>query len=93
MYEGEAMEEFEEYVTFTVDAKDGTELLMAVMDEFDFENKHYVVGSIVEGDEIKTDGMFIFESIIDGDEFTVKKISREFEYNRIAKAYMEMDEE
>ena len=44
------MEEiFEEYVTFHVTASDGSDVEMAVVDEFDFEDKHYVVGAVVTG--------------------------------------------
>lgn len=44
-----------EYVTFSVTAKDGTELEMVVVDDFDFEKKHYVVGAIVK-DELYSYG-------------------------------------
>lgn len=84
--------EFDEYITFTVTAKDGSEVEMAVMDEFDFEGKHYVVGAVIKDDTIHDDGRYIYESIVKGDEFTVEKIKREFDYKRIAQAYMEMDE-
>ena len=84
--------EFEEYITFTVTAKDGSEVEMAVMDEFDFEGKHYVVGAVIKDDIIQDDGRYIYESVVKGDEFTVEKIKREFDYKRIAQAYMEMDE-
>lgn len=84
--------EYSEYATFHVTAKDGSDVEMAVVDEFDFEDKHYVVGAIVKDDTIIDDGRYIYQSIINGDEFTVEKIRREFDYNRIAKAYMEMEE-
>lgn len=84
--------EYQEYVTFTITAKDGSELEMAVVDEFEFEKKHYVVGSIIKDDVIDTEGQYIFESIINGDDFTVQKIKKDFDYRRIAKAYMEMEE-
>lgn len=84
--------DFNEYITFHVTSKDGADVEMAVVDEFDFENKHYVVGALVEGDTINEDGLYIYRSIIEGDDFKVEKIAREFEYNRIAKAYMEMEE-
>lgn len=83
--------EFDEYITFHVTTKDGTEVEMAVMDEFDFEENHYVVGALVEDDTISEEGRYIYRSVIDGDNFTVEKIKREFDYNRIAKAYMEME--
>ena len=84
--------EFNEYITFHVISKDGADVEMAVVDEFDFENKHYVVGALVEGDTINEDGLYIYRSIIEGDDFKVEKIAREFDYKRIAKAYMEMEE-
>ncbi len=85
--------DFNEYITFHVTSKDGADVEMAVVDEFDFENKHYVVGAVVEDDTINEDGLYIYRSVIEGDDFKVEKIAREFDYKRIAKAYMEMDEE
>ena len=84
---------FEEFVTFHVTASDGSDVEMAVMDEFDFENEHYVVGAVVKDDTIDEEGRYIYKSVIKGDTFTVEKIKREFDYNRIAEAYMSMDEE
>ena len=81
-----------EYITFHVTSKDGADIEMAVVDEFDFENKHYVVGALVEDDTINEEGLYIYRSIIEGDDFKVEKIAREFDYKRIAKAYMEMEE-
>lgn len=83
--------EYNEYAVFSVTAKDGTEVEMAVVDEFEFENKHYVVGAIIKDDVIQDDGRYIYRSIISEEGFTVEKITREFEYNRIAKVYMEME--
>lgn len=87
--------EYNEYVTFTVTTKAGDTVEMAVVDEFDFENKHYVVGALVKEDEIIEEGRYIYKCIMkDGDEeFKVEKITREFEYNRIAEAYMNMEDE
>lgn len=84
--------EFDEYITFTTTSKDGSEVEMAVMDEFDFEGKHYVVGAVIKDDTIQDDGRYIYESVVKGDEFAVEKIKREFDYKRIAQAYMEMEE-
>ena len=52
-----------------------------------------MVGAVVREDVIEDEGRYIYESIIDGDDFTVQKIRKDFDYRRIAKAYMEMDEE
>lgn len=85
--------EYGEYVTFHVTAKDGSDVEMAVVDEFDFENRHYVVGAVVKDDEIVDEGRYIYRSVVTGDDFTVEKITREFEYKRIAEAYMSMEED
>lgn len=85
--------DFEEYITFQVTAKDGSEVEMAVMDEFDFEGDHYVVGAAIKDDTIDDEGRYIYKSVISGDTFTVEKIKREFDYKRIAEAYMSMEEE
>ncbi|MBE5877158.1 MAG: DUF1292 domain-containing protein [Lachnospiraceae bacterium] len=82
--------DFQEYVTFTVTTKDGNEVEMAVVDEFDFKNKHYVVGALIEGDTINEDGMYIYKSVIKGDDFTVEKINSEVEYKQVAEAYLKL---
>ena len=84
--------EFNEYVTFNVTAKDGATVEMAVVDEFDFEDKHYVVGAVIKDDTILEDGQYIYECIIEGDDFKVEQIKKEFDYNRITNAYMHMEE-
>ena len=87
------MEDFKEYATFTVTNKEGEEVELAVVDEFDFEHKHYVVGALIEGDTINEDGFFIYKAKITEDDFTVEKITNKLDYEKISKAYMEMDEE
>lgn len=86
-------EELQEYVTFHVKAKDGRDVEMAVIDEFDFEKAHYVVAAQVIDDTISEEGQYIYKAILKGDDFTVEKIRREFDYRRIAEAYMEMAED
>lgn len=82
--------EMQEYATFTTTTKEGKEIEMAVVDEFEYERKHYVVGAIIEDETINEDGMYIYRSVINGDDFTVEKIDSEAEYVKVAKAYMEM---
>jgi len=55
--------EYNEYVTFEVTTKTGDTVEMAVVDEFDFENKHYVVGALIKDDEIIDDGRYIYKSL------------------------------
>lgn len=83
-------EEFEEYVTFTITASDGSEVEMAVIDEFEFEHKGYVAAAKVEGDVINEEGLFIYRIKETEEDFEVEKIKSQVEYQKIAKAYMEL---
>lgn len=82
--------EYQEYVTFHITASDGSDVEMAVVDEFDFEDKHYLVGAVITDDTISGEGRYIYEYVADGDDFRAEKIKREFDYRRIAEAYMEL---
>lgn len=84
-------DEVREYSTFTTTNKDGNEIEMAVVDEFEFEHKNYVVGALIEGDTIKEDGLFIFCIKEIGEDIKVEKITNQTEYQKIAGAYMEME--
>lgn len=86
------MEEYKEYVTFYTTARDGSDLEMAVVDEFDYEGRHYVVGALIENDTIAEEGRYIYRSVINGDDFTVEKIRNQIDYEKTARAYMEMEE-
>ena len=83
--------EIREYVTFHVTARDGRDVEMAVVDEFDIENRHYVVGSVVEDDEIKADGQYIYRCHIKDDDFTVEPILDPKEFDRVSRAYMKLN--
>lgn len=85
-------EEFQEYVTFTVTDKEGKEVEMAVVDEFEFEHKIYVVGAVIEDDMINEDGLYIYKAKVNGEELAVEKITNQINYEKIAKAYMELEE-
>ena len=84
-------EEFIEYATFTTVNKEGNEIEMAIVDEFEFEHKHYVVGALIEGNTINEDGFFIFRAKEIGEDIKVEKISDPTEYQKIAQAYMEIE--
>ena len=85
--------EYSEFITFHTTTKDGSDVEMAVMDEFDFEEKHYVAAAVIKEDTIQDEGRYIYQSVIEGEGFRIEKIKREFDYKRIAQAYMNMDEE
>ena len=84
-------EEMREYATFTTTNKEGNEIEMAVIDEFEFEHKNYVVGALIEEDTVKEDGLFIFKVKEAKEEIIVEKISSQTDYQKIAEAYMEME--
>ena len=86
------MEDFKEYATFKTTNKEGEELELAVVDEFDFENKHYVVGALIEGDTINEEGLYIYKAQITDDDFTVEKIKNQVDYQKIARAYIELED-
>ena len=76
---------------FTVTASDGSQVAMAIVDEFDFENKHYIVSARVIDDTISDEGQYIYRAKITGDDFVPEKITNMVDYERIVKAYMEME--
>ena len=82
--------EFREYITFVVNTKDGEEVEMAVIDQFEFENKGYVAAALVVGDTVSDEGCFIYRVKVDEDDFKVEKITNQIDYNRVAEAYMQM---
>ena len=86
-------EELFEYETFMFDM-DGEEVEMAIIEEFDFEEKHYVRCAEVEDDMInEEDGLYLFRIVSESDDdIAVETIESEEEYNRIVEAYYEMCE-
>ena len=87
------MSEYEEYITFTVKTAAGGEAEMAVMEEFTFENKNYVAAALIEGDTINEEGLYIYKVREGEDDFTAEKITNRVDYERVVKAYMEMEHE
>ena len=84
-------DEVREYTTFLTTNRDGKEIEMAVVDEFEYEHKNYVVGALVEDDTIREDGFFIFKLKESGEDILVEKIDNQQEYQKIAKAYMDLE--
>ena len=85
-------EQIKEYVTFKTTTKDGTEVEMAVVDEFKFEHKAYVVGALIEGDSVNEEGLYIYRLRETEEDFSVEKIKNQVDYQKIARAYMELEE-
>ena len=80
-----------EFVVFTVESSDGQDVEMAIVDEFDYEKGHYIVSARVIGDEISDEGQFIYKAKMSGDTFSAEKITNPAEYEKIVKAYMDME--
>lgn len=83
-------EEFKEYITFVVNTKDGDQVEMAVIDQFEFENHGYVAAALVDGDTVSDEGLFIYRVKLSDDDFKVEKIMNKIDYQRVAEAYMAM---
>lgn len=82
------MNEVNEYVTFTTTTSTGETVEMAVLEEFEFEDKEYVAAGLIENDAI-LEGIYIYK-VKDSEEFDVEKLRNKFEYDKVSKAYLEM---
>lgn len=83
-------EEINEYVTFTITTKTGDKVELAVVDEFEYSKKIYAVTSVIEGDVIKDDEIYIYRAQVSEDDFKIVKILDKTEYQNVCKAYMTM---
>lgn len=84
--------EMKEYVTFQVTTRDGSQAELAVVEEFDFEHKHYVAAALIQDDAIVEEGVYIYRCKVMDDDFSVEKITDEAEYKKVADAYMKMED-
>jgi len=84
--------ETEEYVTFFVKSKEGKDIEMAVVDEFEFEKKNYLVSAVVENDTVNEEDVFIYRMKLTGEDgFTAEQITDEREYEKVVNAYLELE--
>lgn len=81
------METFQEYDTVMIPLSDGKEQEFAIMEEFDLDEKHYIVVSPVINDEIQ-EGFYIYSAVAAGEELEISKIENEEEFARVT-AYFE----
>ena len=82
----------EEYVTFHITARDGRDVEMAIIDEFQYKNKNYIISAVVENDTVSGEGQYLYRYLLTGDDFKVEEIRSRFEYEEVVKAYMAMEE-
>ena len=82
-------EEYMEFDTFMITMSDGKEQECAIVDEFDFEGKHYILAAEIHDDQV-LDGAYLCRSRNEEDGFIVERIESRTEYERAAKAYEEL---
>ena len=82
-------EEYMEFDTFMITMSDGKEQECAIVDEFDFEGKHYILAAEIHDDQL-SDGAYLCRSRNEEDGFIVERIESRTEYERAAKAYEEL---
>ncbi len=82
-------EEYMEFDTFMITMSDGKEQECAIVDEFDFEGKHYILAAEIHDDQV-SDGAYLCRSRNEEDGFIVERIESRTEYERAAKAYEEL---
>lgn len=85
-------EEMMELETFTLTMDDDTEQDFAILDEFEFEGKMYMVVSRIDGDLVEED-MVLFRFHEDGEDIIVEYIDDDEEHDRAADAYAAICEE
>ena len=85
-------EEMVEFDTFTYELN-GKVMEWAIVEEFEFEEKTYIVCQEVLGDTLSDEGLYLFEGVSEGEEITVKNIESEDEYNRVVDEYCRMCDE
>lgn len=84
-------EDFKEFNTFVVTDREGNEVELAAVDEFEFEHNNYVVGALIIDDAVSEDGVYIYRAKVVDEEIIAEKITDTDEYQKVSKAYMEME--
>ncbi len=82
-------EQFDEYTTFVIKLSDGKDHEFAIVEEFDHDEKHYVLVSEVKDDTV-TEGVYMFRAQAQGEDFYVEEIEDKAEYAQAVAAYEAM---
>ncbi len=82
---------YSEYSVFTVTDKNGKEIELAAVEEFEFDHKQYVAGAMIVGDEINVDEVYIYRAKITDGNIEAEKITDPKEYDRVTEAYLELE--
>ena len=80
------MDDFQVYDTVIITVSNGTEKEFAIMEEFDFEGKHYIVVSPVEDNAVQ-EGLYIYRAKVNEDELEVSCIEDAEEFQRVSSYY------
>ena len=80
------MDEFQVYDTVMITVSSGADKEFAIMDEFDFEGKHYIVVSPVEGNQVQ-EGLYIYSAVVSGEELEVSRIEDAEEFEKVSAYY------
>ena len=80
------METFQEYDTVMIPLSSGKEQEFAIMEEFDLDEKHYIVVSPVMNDEIQ-EGLYIYRTITVGEELEISRIEDADEFARVTEYF------
>lgn len=81
------MEEFREYDTVVIQLSSGEEKEFAIIEEFFYDEKKYIVVSPVEGDEIR-EGMYLYRASECEEGLEIFRIDDEEEFQQVC-AYFE----
>jgi len=84
--ENQRQDEYMEFETFMITMSDGKEQECAIVDEFDFEGRHYILAAEIHDDQV-ADGAYLCRSREEQDGFVVERIETKDEYERAVKAY------
>lgn len=80
------MEEYREYDTVMIRLSSGRDQEFAIMEEFDFEEMHYIVVSAVLKEEIQ-EGLYIYRAAESEDGMEISRIEDADEFARVTAYY------
>lgn len=83
------MDDFQVYDTVMITVSDGSEKEFAIMEEFDLEEKHYIVVSPVEDNQVQ-EGLYIYRAVVSGEEIEVSRIEDVEEFEKVSAYYERM---
>ena len=84
------MDDFQVYDTVMITVSSGAEKEFAIMEEFDFEEKHYIVVSPVEDNQVQ-EGLYIYRAVVSGEEIEVSRIEDVEEFEKVSAYYEGME--